>query len=46
LQAQNSGQGVTVANSSTAQGTADIVQQPVNGSAASLWLPQQQSDGS
>ena len=46
LQAQNSGQDVTVANSSTAQGTPDIVQQPVNGSAASLWLPQQQSDGS
>jgi O-glycosyl hydrolase len=46
LQAQNSGQDVTVANSSTAQGSPDIVQQPVNGSAASLWLPQQQSDGS
>ena len=46
LQAQNSGQDVTVANGSTAQGTPDIVQQPVNGSAASLWLPQQQSDGS
>jgi hypothetical protein len=46
LQAQNSGQDVAVANSSTAQGTPDIVQQPVNGAAASLWLPQQQSDGS
>ena len=46
LQAQNSSQDVTVANSSTAQGTPNIVQQPVNGSAASLWLPQQQSDGS
>ncbi|MFC1436371.1 RICIN domain-containing protein [Streptacidiphilus sp. N1-3] len=46
LQAQNSGQDVTVANGSTAQGTPDIVQQPVNGSAAGLWLPQQQSDGS
>jgi hypothetical protein len=46
IQAQNSGQDVTVANSSTAQGSPDIVQQPVNGSAASLWLPQQQSDGS
>jgi hypothetical protein len=46
LQAQNSGQDVAVANSSTAQGTPDIVQQPVNGSAASQWLPQQQSDGS
>ena len=46
LQAQNSGQDVTVANNSTTQGTPDIVQQSVNGSAASLWLPQQQSDGS
>ncbi len=46
IQAQNSGQDVTVANSSTAQGSPDIVQQPVSGSAASLWLPQQQSDGS
>ena len=46
IQAQNSGQDVTVANSSTAQGTPDIVQQPVNGNAAGLWLPQQQSDGS
>lgn len=46
LQAQNSGQDVAVANNSTAQGTADIVQQPVNGAANSLWLPQQQSDGS
>ena len=46
IQAQNSGQDVTVANSSTAQGTPDIVQQPVNNSTASLWLPQQQSDGS
>jgi len=46
LQAQNSGQDVAVANSSTAQGTPDIVQQPVSGNAASLWLPQQQSDGS
>ena len=46
LQAQNSGQDITVANNSTTQGTPDIVQQPVNGNAASLWLPQQQSDGS
>ena len=46
LQAQNSGQDLTVANSSTAQGTPDIVQEPVSGSAAGLWLPQQQSDGS
>ena len=46
LQAQNSGQDVAVANSSTTQGSPDIVQQPVSGNAASLWLPQQQSDGS
>jgi O-glycosyl hydrolase len=46
LQAQNSGQDVTVLNGSTAQGQPDVVQQPVNGTAASLWLPQQQSDGS
>jgi len=46
LQAQNSGQDVAVASSSTAQGTADIVQQAVNGAANSLWLPQQQSDSS
>jgi len=46
LQAQNSGQDVAVANSSTAQGTPNVVQQPVNGNAASQWLPQQQSDGS
>ena len=46
LQAQSSGQDVAVANNSTAQGTPDIVQQPVNGAADSLWLPQQQSDGS
>jgi hypothetical protein len=36
---------VTVLNSSTAQGQADIVQEPVNGNAASQWLPSQQSDG-
>jgi len=46
LQVQNSGQDVTVLNSSTAQGQPDIVQEPVNGNAASQWLPQQQSDGS
>jgi hypothetical protein len=46
LQAQNSGLDVAVANSSTAAGTADIVQQSVNGAAASLWLPVRQSDGS
>jgi Ricin-type beta-trefoil lectin domain-like len=46
LQAQNSGDDVAVAGGSTAAGTPDIVQQPVNGAASSLWLPVQQSDGS
>ena len=46
LQAQNSGDDVTVSGTVTAAGTPDIVQQPVSGSAASLWLPVQQSDGS
>jgi hypothetical protein len=46
LQVQNSGQDVTVLNSSTAQGQTDIVQEPVNGNAASQWRPEQQSDGS
>ena len=46
LQVENSGQDVTIAGSSTAQGTPDVVQEPVNGNAASQWLPQQQSDGS
>jgi hypothetical protein len=46
LQAENSGDDVAVASNSTAAGTPDIVQQPANGSASSLWLPTQQSDGS
>jgi Ricin-type beta-trefoil lectin domain-like/Putative Ig domain len=46
LEVENSGQDVTVLNSSTSQGVADIVQEPVNGNAASQWLPEQQSDGS
>ena len=46
LQAQNSGDDVTVSGSSTTAGTPDIVQQPVSGAASSLWLPTQQSDGS
>jgi Ricin-type beta-trefoil lectin domain-like/Glycosyl hydrolases family 39 len=46
LQAQNSGEDVAVANSSTTQGSPDIVQQAVNGAANSLWQPIQQSDGS
>jgi hypothetical protein len=46
LQAQNSGDDLTVSGNATAAGTPDIVQQPVNGSASSQWLPMQQSDGS
>ncbi|WP_410670251.1 RICIN domain-containing protein [Amycolatopsis sp. cmx-4-68] len=46
LRARNSGQDVSVAGGSTAQGVPDIVQQPGNGSAAGRWLPQRQSDGS
>jgi hypothetical protein len=46
LQAQNSGQDVAVANNSTAQGTPDIVAEPANGAAGSLWQPLRQSDGS
>jgi hypothetical protein len=46
LQAQNSGDDITVSGTVTAAGTPDIVQQPVSGSAASQWLPVQQSDGS
>jgi ricin-type beta-trefoil lectin protein len=46
LRAQNSGDDVTVSGTVTAAGTPDIVQQPVNGSVASQWLPVAQSDGS
>jgi hypothetical protein len=46
LQAQNSGDDVAVAGSTTAAGTPDIVQQVPSGAANSLWLPIQQSDGS
>ncbi|MFL6125047.1 RICIN domain-containing protein [Actinophytocola sp.] len=46
LRAQHSGQDVTVAGGSTAQGTPDIVQGAPNTAAASLWQPVQQSDGS
>ena len=46
LEAQNSGQDVAVAGSSTAQGTPDIVTQPVNGASGSVWQPVAQSDGS
>ena len=37
---------MTVAGNSVAQGVPDIVQEPVSGSSASLWKPEQQSDGS
>jgi hypothetical protein len=46
LQAENSGDDVAVAGSSTTQGSPDIVQQVPNGAANSLWQPQRQSDGS
>ncbi len=46
LQAQNSGQVVAVANSSTTAGTPDIVQQTRNGTTATMWKPIQQTDGS
>jgi len=46
LQAQNSGDDMAVAGNSTAQGTPDIVQEPVSGASGSLWKPVQQSDGS
>jgi ricin-type beta-trefoil lectin protein len=46
LRARNSGQDVTVANGSTAQGSPDIVQGAPNAVAANLWQPVQQSDGS
>ncbi len=46
LQAQNSGDDVAVAGNSTAQGTPDVVQEPVSGASGSLWKPEQQSDGS
>jgi hypothetical protein len=46
LRAQHSGQDLAVANGSTAQGSPNIVQQTPNASAASLWQPRQQSDGS
>jgi hypothetical protein len=46
LQAQNSGDDVAVAGSSTTAGQPDVVQQAPNGAGNSLWLPVQQSDGS
>jgi Ricin-type beta-trefoil lectin domain-like len=46
LQAQNSGDDITVTGSATASGTPDIVQEPASTSSSSQWLPMQQSDGS
>ncbi|NUS80379.1 MAG: hypothetical protein HOV70_29805 [Streptomyces sp.] len=46
LRAQNSGQDVAVAGSSTTAGTPDIVQEPAGTAANGLWLPVRQSDGS
>ncbi|EFL22191.1 putative ricin-type beta-trefoil lectin domain protein [Streptomyces himastatinicus ATCC 53653] len=46
LRAQNSGLDVAVADSSTAAGVPDIVQQAPGAAANSLWLPVRQSDGS
>ncbi|HEX6526168.1 MAG TPA: RICIN domain-containing protein [Streptosporangiaceae bacterium] len=46
LQAQNSGDDITVSGNATAAGTPDIVQEPASASASSQWLPMQQSDGS
>jgi hypothetical protein len=46
LQAGNSGDDAAVAGASTSAGVPDIIQQTPNGSAASLWRPIQQSDGS
>jgi hypothetical protein len=46
LRAQNSGQDVTVAGGSSAQGTPDIVQGSPGATAANLWQPLPQSDGS
>ncbi len=46
LQAQNSGDDVTVTGSATAAGTPDIAQEPASSSASAQWQPVQQSDGS
>ncbi|MCP2328732.1 hypothetical protein HDA40_007239 [Hamadaea flava] len=46
LQAQHSGLDVAVANSSTAAGVPNIIQQTPTSAPNSLWLPVQQSDGS
>jgi ricin-type beta-trefoil lectin protein len=46
LQAQNSGDDITVTGTATAAGTPDIAQEPASSSASSQWLPVRQSDGS
>ena len=46
LQAQNSGDDVTVTGSATTAGTPDIAQEPASSSASAQWLPVRQSDGS
>jgi hypothetical protein len=46
LRAQSSGLDVVVANGATSQGVPDIVQGPPSATAAGLWQPVQQSDGS
>ncbi len=46
LQAQNSGDDITVTGTATAAGTPDIAQEPASSSASSQWLPTQQTDGS
>ena len=50
LQVESSGQDVTAiaegSSSATAQGVPDIAQEPVSGTSAAQWLPEQQSDGS
>jgi Ricin-type beta-trefoil lectin domain-like len=46
LQAQNSGDDITVTGTATTAGTPDIAQEPASSSASSQWLPVQQTDGS
>jgi hypothetical protein len=46
LEAESSGQYVTVSGSSTASAKPDMVQEPTDSSSASLWEPIEQSDGS
>jgi len=46
LRISSSGQDVAISGASTVAGQPDVVQQPANTAAASLWLPLLQSDGS